>query len=89
MVGLPLQFGPGRVVKLLINPEKMRASGCFVLGMILVLRGNSFLGTLLELFGFLNLFLYVPLSCRDAVGLCNLDSQSQGCGCACGIHLCI
>lgn len=78
MVGLPLKFGPGRVVKMLINPEKMRASGCFVLGMILVLRGNSFLGSLLELFGFLNLFLYVPFSCRDTVGVWNFDSPSRG-----------
>jgi hypothetical protein len=57
MVGLPLQFGPGRVIKLLLNKDKLRASGCFVLGMFLVLRGNSFLGTLLEFFGFLNLFM--------------------------------
>jgi len=56
IVGLPLYFGPGRVMRLLVAREKLRASVCFCLGVLLVLRGNSFLGMLLEVFGFFNLF---------------------------------
>jgi hypothetical protein len=56
IVGLPLYFGPGRVIRLLVAREKLRASVCFCLGVLLVLRGNSFLGMLLEVFGFFNLF---------------------------------
>ena len=47
------------MLRLLANREKLRASACFCLGVFLVLRGNSFLGTLLEIFGFFNLFAYV------------------------------
>lgn len=63
ILGLPLYFGPARVMRLLFNKDKLRASACFCLGVFLVLRGNSFLGTLLEVFGFFNLFAYVHLCC--------------------------
>lgn len=56
IIGMPLYFGPGRVMRLLFAKEKLRASICFCLGVFLVLRGNSFFGTLLEIFGFFNLF---------------------------------
>lgn len=63
ILGLPLYFGPGRVMRLLFNKDKLRASACFCLGVFLVLRGNSFLGTLLEVFGFFNLFACVFVLC--------------------------
>ena len=56
ILGLPLYFGPGRIMRLLFAKEKLRASICFCLGVFLVLRGNSFFGMLLEIFGFFNLF---------------------------------
>jgi hypothetical protein len=43
-------------MRLLFAKEKLRASICFCLGVFLVLRGNSFFGMLLEIFGFFNLF---------------------------------
>jgi hypothetical protein len=55
-MGLPLYLGPARVLRLVFAREKMRATACFLLGVFLVLRGNSFIGTLIEIFGFFNLF---------------------------------
>ena len=68
MIGLPLYFGPARVMKVFLSREKLRATACFVLGLFLVLRGNSFLGMLLEIFGFFNIFAYVGTEGTDRVG---------------------
>lgn len=87
MIGLPLQFGPGRIVRLLFDKNKLRATGCFLFGLFLVMRGNSFLGILIEIFGFCNLFMCVgqgpssfsPSACEPDMGafcLCSAGTSS-------------
>jgi hypothetical protein len=58
LLGLPLVFGPMRVVRAVMSPEKARATICFVIGLVLVFNGWSFVGMLLEIFAFFNLFGY-------------------------------
>jgi len=54
--GVPLTIGSGRTVSYVLQPKKARSTGCFLLGLLLVLTGHPILGMALEAFGFLNLF---------------------------------
>mmetsp|Transcript_3410 Transcript_3410/g.4485 ORF Transcript_3410/g.4485 Transcript_3410/m.4485 type:complete len:243 (-) Transcript_3410:867-1595(-) len=54
--GAPIVVGPKRVSSYLMNPSKLRGSIIFGLGFFLILSGHPLLGTVVELFGFFNLF---------------------------------
>mmetsp|Transcript_9081 Transcript_9081/g.11536 ORF Transcript_9081/g.11536 Transcript_9081/m.11536 type:complete len:202 (-) Transcript_9081:54-659(-) len=54
--GIPLSIGPGRTVGYFLQPKKARATGCLIVGILLVFVGHPILGILLEVFGLLNLF---------------------------------
>mmetsp|Transcript_37996 Transcript_37996/g.121964 ORF Transcript_37996/g.121964 Transcript_37996/m.121964 type:complete len:136 (+) Transcript_37996:69-476(+) len=48
--------GPKRASAYLVDPTKLRGSLVFALGFFLILSGHPLLGTLVEVFGFFNLF---------------------------------
>jgi Got1/Sft2-like family len=56
MGGVPMTIGPGRTAGYFFQPKKARATGCLVLGIVLVFVGWPVLGIILEAFGLLNLF---------------------------------
>lgn len=56
MAGVPVTMGPSRTIRYLGRPEKLRATLCLGLGVLLVWVGWPMLGMVLEVFGLLNLF---------------------------------
>jgi Got1/Sft2-like family len=56
IAGVLLTLGPTHTVRYFAQPEKMRATACLALGIMLVLAGSPLLGIVLEVFGVLNLF---------------------------------
>ena len=56
MGGIPLTIGPSRTLGYLAKKEKMRATVCLALGILLVFSGWPVVGIALEAFGLLNLF---------------------------------
>ena len=56
MAGVPMTIGPGRTAGYFLQPQKARATGCLVLGIVLVFVGHPIVGILLEAFGLMNLF---------------------------------
>jgi Got1/Sft2-like family len=56
IVGVPMILGPSRTVSYFVQAEKMRATSCLALGIVLVFLGHPIFGILLEVFGLLNLF---------------------------------
>jgi len=79
-VGAPLIFGPGRVAGYFLNPKKSRATITFGAGLFLVMVGHPFLGMILEVFGFLNLFgnmfPLLKVMLRTVPGIGNLFDRS-------------
>jgi len=57
LVGVPLMFGPSKTMGYFLQPAKVRATACLVVGIILVvLMGRPILGIAMQVFGLLNLF---------------------------------
>jgi Got1/Sft2-like family len=56
IVGVPMILGPSRTVSYFVQAEKMRATTCLALGILLVFLGHPIFGIILEVFGLLNLF---------------------------------
>jgi hypothetical protein len=54
--GVCLVMGVARCKAFFLDRSRMRASGCFFFGILLVMRGWCFVGLLLQGFGGLNLF---------------------------------
>lgn len=56
IAGVPLTIGPNATIGYFAKPEKIRATSCLLLGILLVFVGHPTFGIALELFGLLNLF---------------------------------
>lgn len=56
MIGLVLIVGPQKTAFFFGRPQKLRASLCFLFGILLILLKHSFFGFLIESFGILGLF---------------------------------
>lgn len=54
--GITLLIGPQKTFYFFARREKLRGTVCFFAGMILVFARWTFVGMLVEMFGFLNLF---------------------------------
>lgn len=61
--GLSLLVGTQRLMSWMTQPKKLPGFAAFLGGVILVLRGWTYIGFLVEIFGFLNLFgNYYPMA---------------------------
>jgi len=57
ILGVPLTIGPSTTARYFLNPKKLRATGCLLGGILLVMvLGWPVMGITLEVFGLLNLF---------------------------------
>jgi hypothetical protein len=56
IIGVLFTIGPTQTIQYFIQPEKMRATICLLLGIFLVFIGSPLFGIILEVFGILNLF---------------------------------
>lgn len=54
--GITMLIGTGKTLQFFLRREKMRATICFLGGMLLVIFHFTFIGILVELFGIINLF---------------------------------
>ncbi|KAI9569730.1 Got1-domain-containing protein [Boletus coccyginus] len=54
--GLTLIIGPQKTVSFFARKQKLRGTICFLGGVLLVFFKYPFVGTMVEIFGFLNLF---------------------------------
>ena len=58
MAGLILVIGLQKAVSFFVKPNKWRGTVAFFAGLFLVLIRYTFIGMLVEMFGFINLFGY-------------------------------
>ena len=58
--GLTLIIGPQKTFYFFARKQKLRGTVCFIGGILLVFFKWPFVGVIVETFGFLNLFGYVP-----------------------------
>ncbi len=56
LVGITLTIGAAKTVRFFSQRRKLRGTVCFAAGFLLVLSGYTFVGVLVESFGFINLF---------------------------------
>lgn len=57
--GLTLIIGPQNTFRFFARKQKLRGTACFIGGILLVFMKYAFIGMIVEIFGFLNLFGYV------------------------------
>jgi hypothetical protein len=57
--GLTLIIGPQKTFYFFARKQKLRGTACFIGGILLVFMKYAFIGMIVEIFGFLNLFGYV------------------------------
>lgn len=58
MAGLILVIGPQKAMAFFMKPAKWRGTAAFFAGLFLVLIRYTFIGMMVEFFGFINLFGY-------------------------------
>jgi hypothetical protein len=56
--GLTLIIGPQKTFYFFARKQKLRGTACFIGGILLVFMKYAFIGMIVEIFGFLNLFGY-------------------------------
>ena len=54
--GLTLIIGPKKTFDFFARKQKLRGTACFIGGILLVFMKYAFIGMIVEIFGFLNLF---------------------------------
>ena len=54
--GLTLIIGPQNTFRFFARKQKLRGTACFIGGILLVFMKYAFIGMIVEIFGFLNLF---------------------------------
>jgi hypothetical protein len=54
--GLTLIIGPQKTFYFFARKQKLRGTACFIGGILLVFMKYAFIGMIVEIFGFLNLF---------------------------------
>jgi hypothetical protein len=73
MAGLILVIGPQKAVGFFVKPTKWRGTAAFFAGLFLVLIRYTFIGMMVEMFGFINLFGYPLLVCDNINLACILQ----------------
>jgi len=54
--GVTLIMGPAKTRRFLFQRKKLAGTSCFLFGLLLIFWGWTFVGLILEVFGFVNLF---------------------------------
>lgn len=62
LVGVTVVMGPSKTKRFLFQQRHLRGTICFLSGIVIVLCGWTFVGMIIELFGFVNLFGYASSS---------------------------